>query len=456
MVRKINGSVLLLLLVIAFSCGEDDDTSSANNTPSDAKKIIINPSITHQEMVGFGAALTWYSNRLASSSSKDAIAKLLFEDLGADIIRFKNWYYPDDYPTNKGTTSMSDDISGTMFISTNEIYDLVKSHDPTIKILLSSWGPPAGLKSNGSSREGTLKSDANGFMYDAFAQYWEDVLDYTPFNPDYISIQNEPGYINAGWTTCQWSATETASLPGYDIAFDKVHEKIQGRGNPPLMIGPESPDTNSFSSFAEALKGKSNLSMFAYHPYNINGSTPSAQISQDLQDIKSYDGKPNLMTEFSDNLSWLNTASFINSTLTEANSSGYIYWKMVWAPPLSSNPDVAMISIGQSGHYAVTPYYYLIKHFARDIDAGYQRIDATSENSSLLVSAFINPSQDKITIVVVNPGSKSDMDIGLAGGGAIESITVKQSKEGSLYKTLDNVSPDKAITLKGNPSLQLS
>ena len=184
--------------------------------------------------------------------------------------------------------------------------------------------------------------------------------------------------------------------------------------------------------------------MFAYHPYNINGGTSASQISQQLLGIKSYNTRPNLMTEFSDNLSWFNTAVFINNTLTQANSSGYIYWKMVWAPPSSGEVNAAMISVAQNGSYTVTPFYYLIKHFAKYIDAGYRRIDVTSENTSLIVSGFINPSQDKITLVVVNTGALATLDLDLKGGivGSVEAI---QSKEGSLYKTLPDSGPDKPI-----------
>ena len=73
--------------------------------------------------------------------------------------------------------------------------------------------------------------------------------------------------------------------------------------------------------------------MFGYHPYDINSNTPASQIKSSLQSIANYNTKPNIMTEYSDNLSWFNTALFIHNTLVYANSSGYIYWKLVWAQP---------------------------------------------------------------------------------------------------------------------------
>lgn len=436
--------LLLLLLVVSFGCGSEDEKDPVNPNPPANKKIIVDPAITHQEMIGFGGALTWYSDRMISSSQKNDIAQLLFDDLGTDIVRFQAFYYPDNYPDYKGTTNMSYDNSAALYNTTNQIYTLMNGLDPEIRILLSSWGPPAALKSNNSERQGTLLKDGDGFMYDEFAQYWVDILDNMPFNPDYISIQNEPSYINPGWTTCQWAGTESATLPGYNTAFDKVYEQIQARPNAPMMIGPESPNTDSFSSFAEALKNKDHLGMYCYHPYNINGGSTQAQIDFSLQTIKNYNNRPNLMTEFSDNLSWFNTALFINSTLTKANSSGYIYWKMVWASPSGSDEDAAMISVNSSGNYTVTPYYHLIKHFSKDIDAGDKRVEVTSENTLLSVSGFISEDEDKLTLVVINTGNaeaKLDLEI---KNNTVNTINAVQSKTGSYYQEVD-VNVDEAL-----------
>lgn len=428
---------LLLLLVVSFGCDDDEKEPVTPNPPAN-KKIVVDPAITHQEMVGFGGALTWYSDRMISSSKKNEIAELLFNDLGTDIVRFQAFYYPNDYPNYKGTANMSYDNSAALYNTTGQIYSLMNNMDPGIKVLLSSWGPPAALKSNGSEREGHLKKNENGeFMYDEFAQYWVDILDNMQFDPDYISIQNEPTYINPGWTTSQWSGAETGTLPGYNTAFDKVYDRIKDRPYVPVMIGPESANTDSFAPFAELLKNKDYLGMYCYHPYNINSGSTQAQIDFSLQTVKSYNNKPNLMTEFSDNLSWFNTALFINNTLTKANSSGYIYWKMVWATPTGGNEDVAMISINGSGNYTVTPFYYLIKHFAKNIDAGDKRVEVTSENTSLSVSGFIDEDADELTLIIINTGNASaTLDLEIKNN-TVSEIEVVQSKEGSYYQEVD-------------------
>lgn len=438
-----------------FSCGgSDPDPEPEPPAPpvpvADSVAIVVNAADVKQEMIGFGGALTWYSPWVANNNKVDEIADLMFDDLGIDIIRFKNWYYPNNYPTDKSTTDMPDDNAKSHWDATNKLYELAKARNPNARILLSSWGPPKSLKSNNKLQEGTLKKDENGFMYDAFADYWVDVLDHVPFDPDYISIQNEPTYLNAGWTTCEWAITETSALPGYNTAFNKIYDKIKGRPHVPLMIGPESQDVPKFSSFANVLKDNANCSMYGFHPYNINAGTSQDATIASLKSVGSFTTKLNMMTEFSDNLTdWFNTGIFIHNALVHANTSGYIYWKLAWNTP-SSGEDAAMISMASStatGAYKVTPYYYLLKHFSKHVDAGYHRIGASSSNTSLYTSAFISADNKQITVVTINTGSEAAKVYFDATGKTISSVKADQSKAGSYYKALETPSPKKSISL---------
>ncbi|MBX2966362.1 MAG: hypothetical protein KF845_09470 [Cyclobacteriaceae bacterium] len=442
----------LLMCSLLFSSCKDDPEPDPGPTGPDPFTITVNPANTQQEMIGFGGALTWYSTWLTNNVNKAQIADLIFDDLGIDIIRFKTWYYPDGYPDNTSTATMSDDGSKAHWDATNELYQMAKSRNPNVKILLSSWGPPAGLKSNNSSRQGTLKKDEDGnFMYDAYADYWEHTLDHLPFNPDYLSIQNEPTYTNSGWTTSQWTINETPNFPAYSIAFDKVYDKIKDKENPPVMIGPESQDVPTFAPFASILKDKPHCGVLAYHPYNITSATSNTQVISSLQTIGNFTTKPNLMTEFSDNgFTWFNTAVFIQNTLLHANSSGYIYWKLVWAAPSAGNPDNAMVSIAgsaSSSTFTVTPFYHVIKHFSKHIDAGHKRVDASSSNANLSVSAFVNPANNKLTLIIINTGP-GQVETGLAvTGKTITNVSAYRSAQNSYYQTVEGTSPTGPLVL---------
>ncbi|MDZ7693286.1 MAG: glycoside hydrolase family 30 beta sandwich domain-containing protein [Balneolaceae bacterium] len=413
------------------------------------QKIKLNPSLTHQQMIGFGGALTWYADRISSSPKKDEISQLIFDDLGADIIRLKNWYFPEGYPENKSPDQMEVSWFVPHFNATNELYDLAKSHNSKIEVLLSSWTPPSSLKSNGELEEGTLKKNDDGeFVYDEFAQYWVDVLNHIDFQPDYLSIQNEPTYTTDQWETCAWSATETSNLPGYATALDLVHQRLETMQNPPQIIGPESQDLQSgpFDSFADVLSNKEYVAMYGYHPYNFTNSTSIEETKSYLNNIKQfYDDKPNIMTEYS-GMSWMKTAQFITNVLIEANATGYIYWELIW----DENASNAMVKVDSSGDYELTPFYYVMKHFAKHVDKGYQRIGVESENSTLFVSGFSNPEQDQLTLVVVNPHSnKNDILLEVEGhsGSGIKAFL---SQEGNFYQERSVGSADKPLSIPSN------
>jgi glucuronoarabinoxylan endo-1,4-beta-xylanase len=347
---------------------------------------------------------------------------------------------------------MEDTGLKTLFDVTNQLAGIARQYNPDIQFLVSSWSPPSALKSNNSLREGTLKKEGGAFVYEAFGEYWNDVLDHLTFNPDYISIQNEPGWVTPDWETCEWRGTETTDFPGYVNAFDAVRSKISTRANPPAMVGPEAENIgyssklggNTFAVFSDPIKNKTHLAAYAYHTYNFSATTLIAETKPDLNMIRdNYGNKQCIMTEYS-NYSWLNTAWFIIQNINEANASGYLYWLMAW----DVGNDQSMIRLRVDGSYSLSPFYYVMKHFSRNIDRGYTRIKTTINNSSVKLSAFKNPAGDKITLVVVNPVNiASDLDFPVTGK-TIKSVTAFQSVEGSFYKDLGPVAPTGYITLK--------
>jgi len=277
------------------------------------------------------------------------------------------------------------------------------------------------------------------------------MLDHMSFVPDYISIQNEPSWITPDWETCEWRPTETTDFPGYVNAFDLVYEKIRTRPNPPELIGPEAENLgvskfggNTFAAFSDPIKDKPYLAAYAYHTYNWSATTLIPETTSMLNMVRdNYGNKPCIMTEYS-NFSWLKTAQFIINNLNEANASGYLYWLMAW----DDANALSMIRITNTGSYTVTPFYYVMKHFAKNIDKGYDRIDASMSVSSLNLSAFANPAGTAITVVMINPlTTAANVDFTVKNK-PIKNISAAQSVEGSFYKDLGPIPVDDYITLK--------
>lgn len=429
----------------------DDFSILEADTSRQQLTFSIDPESTYQEMIGFGGALSWYSNRVIDSPYKTEIGNLLFNELGLDILRLKNWYYPANYPTYTGVDNMETSWFNRNLEATKILFSMAKAAYPATKVLLSSWGPPSGLKSNNSLSAGTLKKVNNEFVYTEYAQYFEDLLDNVGFAPDWLSIQNEPGYIDT-WTTCEWRPTETADFPGYDIAFDRVYHKIKDRPNAPLLLGGESENIgqaswdnslNTFRAFTNPIKNHPGVYAYAYHLYNFYNSA-TIEGDKDLLNIvrDEFPDKPNIMTEFSkSSLSWSEMASLIQNTLMQANASGYVYWNMVW----DEQSTDAMITIDGAGNYQVTEYYYLIKHFAKYINEGDVRIDVQGSNGEVKGTGFISNAGDSISLIITNNTAQEvAVELDLASGTA-SGILAYQSNINDYFQAISLANLDSII-----------
>jgi glucuronoarabinoxylan endo-1,4-beta-xylanase len=111
---------------------------------------------------------------------------------------------------------------------------------------MSSWAPPAFLKSNGQvGNGGTLLDTNGGFVYNEFAQYWYDSLQAYRSNgvsPTWISIQNEPDF-EASYDSCVLRPSEGVvngtNYASYAKALEAVYNKLTNLPAPPKLLAPE-------------------------------------------------------------------------------------------------------------------------------------------------------------------------------------------------------------------------
>jgi len=417
--------------------------------------ITLDPSVRHQTMDGIGGALTWYSRRVLTSPHRDTLEQLIFDDLGLDIIRLKNWYFPANYPDNTSPSNIPT-ADRNNFFANQSFHDMAKANGRDIKILYSSWTPPASLKSNGSLfNGGTLAKDANGnFRYDDLAQYWVDMLDNMDWTPDYLSFQNEPGWV-ATWETCEFSTWETATKAGYAQAADAIWNAIKDRPDVPKMVGSEAENMPAFFDLNRAVAERPFFAVHGYHIYDI-GSSSAIDSSTTLNRLRrvrdDFGDRPNWMTEFSlDTFDWLQTARCIHNTLVEANSSAYIHWKLVWGDD-SMSPNSSMIWINSSGsEYVVGPSYHAVKHYSKHISRGYQRFGVTGGTTSVRASGYINPAANKLTLVVLNTATSSaTISLGLGSlplASATGNRTSRATVTGNPYQSLGTVNATQDQTL---------
>ncbi len=381
----------------------------------------------HQEIEGFGAAVAWYENWLWSHQNANELYDLLFDELGLDIYRVRNTY-------NQGT-------GGTEYMSnTEDIVAAAKLRNPNLKILISSWTPPASLKSNSSLSGGgdaTLAKSGGAFRYTDFANWWADSITAWAgygVNADYISIQNEPDY-DASWDSCRFDPTESTNIAGYNLAFEAVHSEMYSRfgASMPKMLAPEATGFHGSSgynlhSYLTAIINHSNVYGYCHHLYNINaGDNPDNYISSMNSFYSSWGSKPLFQTEYEKSTDvWpdaYNLALLLHNSLTVENVSGYIYWDLVW----NNGGLVTLPSYGAST-YTINSDFYGFKHYSAFISPGWQRVDVTDDSPDIRMSSYINPYENELTVIIINTNASNAIELDLSFPGF--SIT-----SGQVYRT---------------------
>lgn len=367
----------------------------------------INAGETHQTIEGFGASIAWYSNWVTDHPNKDDLYESIFNELGLDILRLRNEYR--NNPVNF-VPDISEIVQSMYYHSDNEP-----------KVMISSWSPPAELKSNNSVNGGnnaTLKKDdtTGEYVYGDFAKYWVDALntyETIGVEADYISIQNELSY-DASWESCRFDPTENAAIAGYDRALDSVYYAFQQANLSTEILGPECHGIGyqTFQSYA-ARYNHDHLYGYAYHLYHGgDGNVNPDAFNTNLSAIaNSYSDKPIFQTEY-DYGGWFNTAWLMHDCLVHGNNSGYLYWALAW--PSSGNGLVTLENPGNPGSwttddgYILTQTYWAFRQFSKYIYAGWKRVTTNVDNTNLRISAYVNPEGDMLTVVVINVGEADE------------------------------------------------
>lgn len=377
---------IIFLIAMAMMLFIRDDVLAATAT--------VDTSQTYQTIEGFGVSLAWWVTNLYNHSEKGEMYNYIFNELGLDILRLRNIYHKGE---DDGFPIYGEIVDSFYSLSENEP-----------KILITSWSPPAALKSNNYVVGGTLDTTASGeYVYGDFAQYWVDALDSfadVGIVPDYISVQNEPSWYLSN-ESCRMEPTENDTSAGYDQALDSVYHRLQAMGSPPKILAPEvlGINYNLFQYYADQFNHDYAYG-YAYHLYhggdgNVN---PDAFNNNLIAIANNYSDKPIFQTEY-DYGDWFNTAWLMHNCLVYGNVSGYFYWSAVWGE--DGAPFIVLIG---GSHYSVEKVYWAFRQYSKAIHYGWQRVGADIDEDSLLISAYIGPEKDELSVVVINISHSND------------------------------------------------
>lgn len=399
-----NGSVNLM--VTATDTTPLQGAGGAPFTVLAPQTATVNTAQVFQTIEGLGGAAAFYEGWLTALpyNYKQEVYSNAFAGLNLSMLRFGDWYR---YQTP---------LIGFHSAATEIVSNANRLLGHPIQVYMSSWSPPAFLKSNGQvGHGGTLITNADGtFAYDRFAQYWYDSINaYRSNGVDltWISIQNEPDWV-ADYDSCIFHPTEDrvngTNYASYSKALDAVYLKLTNFPSAPRILAPEVVHVayNDLANYAATLNSG--------HFYGINYHLYGDDNNSLASSTNIFPGKPHFMTEYGVG-GLKETAMLIHNCLTLAKCSGFNYWSLVWPGtgggliqienPYASQSTWTNAPPGvttQTHGWWLTPAYWAMKHFSYYIQPGFKRVGITDTDNNINSSAYLSPDGLRLVAVLIN------------------------------------------------------
>lgn len=394
-------------------------SSSSNYNPT----ILVDTTQTYQSIDGFGFALTGGSayliNRL-STSDRDALLKELFTAdstfIGISYLRISIGASDLD-----ATVFSYDDLSGnqtdpelknfSINPDNNNLIPVLKSIvalNPKIKILGSPWSAPAWMKTNQSSKGGSLKPEYYEVYANYFVKYIQD-MKALGITIDAITPQNEPlnPYNNPSMVM---SATEQADFIKNHLgpAFKAANITTK------IIVYDHNCDVPSYPlTIMNDPEAKKHVDGSAFHLYagNISALTQvhNAHPDKNVYFTEQWVGGPG---NFPEDLKWHVKNLIIGATRNW--SKNVLEWNLASDPNYFPHTDggcttcQGALTIGTS--VIRNASYYIIAHASKFAKTGSVRI-ASHLVGNLPNVAFKTPEGRKVLIVLNESAASQTFNI---------------------------------------------
>ncbi len=425
---RVRKTILILVAIIL-----------ALSLPVSAATVAIDSTTTYQTIEGLGGAIAFYNGWISAHPYSEEIYDYAFAGLNLSMLRLGNWW--------RGTDG-EDTAAYDIVAAANE------SLGRPVPIMISSWSPPAYLKSNGEvGNGGTLIGGPDNYDYEGFADYWYDsIQDYIAngVTPTWIGIQNEPDWT-AEYDSCRFNPTEApwngASYASYALALDAVYQRLEADlPSPPKLLGPEVVGIgyNVIQDFAAAMNPDS-FHGLAYHLYHgSTDGTPDGYIPALQATTSLFPETPKFMTEYGDFFDMIECANLIHNALTEGQVSGYNHWSLIWPG------EIGLVEIEfpwdpaswtDPKGYWLNPSYWSMKHFSYYITPGFRRVQASSSDPEVLSSAYLSPDDLRLVAVFINRRTSTPVTVTLdAGSFTYDYSSVYQTAGSNHFESLGPIS----------------
>jgi len=424
---------------------------------SGAATVTINTAQTYQTIEGLGGATAFYAGWITAHPYKQEIYSNAFAGLNLSMLRLGDWYR---YQTP---------LAGFDSAATEIVSNANRILGHPVSVYMSSWSPPAFLKSNGQvGNGGTLITNSGGsFAYTNFAQYWYDSIQAyksNGVNLTWASLQNEPDFV-ATYDSCIFHPSEDTvdgtNYASYSKAMDAVYQRLSSLPSPPKLLAPE-PVHIAFNDLKNYAAGMNSTSFYgvAHHLYGDGGATGDSFLGNISSAANMFPSKPHFMTEYGDLFDMIECANLIHDCLVVEQVSGYNHWSLVWPGttggliqienPFASRSTWTNAPPGtptQPHGWWYSPSYWSMKHFSCFIQPGFKRVSATDSDSNVRSSAFLSPDGLRLVVVLINTNRavSSAMNFNFGAFGAGKTSVYQTADTNYYFRSLGSLTNAQAL-----------
>ncbi|CAN7227378.1 glycosyl hydrolase [Pseudoduganella sp. LjRoot289] len=382
--------------------------------------ITVDSGRRHQQMAGFGAALSdssaWLlKQRLAPVQRKALLAELFGPPPGialsvARLYLGGSEFARSQYSYDDLAPGLSDDGLAQFSIDPDRAYLLplltdALANNPDLELIASPGSAPGWMKTSGSLLQGTLKPEA----YEAYARYLKRYADVyleegVPIHA--ITLQNEPHAEPADTPGMRLDEAARATLIGKHLG-----PLLEDEG--PLILEWDGNRDNAkapLKVLADKDAGKY-IAGVAWHCY-------AGDVAAQAAVAEAHPGKSAYITECSGGAwapAWSDNLTHFGRTLvlgaTRGNARGILFGNL--ALDEQGGPRIGgcrgcrgVVTVGADGAVVRNVEYYALAHASRFVRPGAWRIASSASQDGLDSAAFENP-DGTLVLIAVNSGAEA-------------------------------------------------
>jgi len=386
--------------------------------PKGTALIDIDPSTRHQQIAGFGAAITdasaWLIQQRMNPAQRGALMQELFgraapNGLGLSFTRLtigasdfsRSHYSLDDMPAGQSDPQLSNFSLNPQRDTVLPTVQAALKINPQLKVMASPWSAPGWMKSSDSLVQGTLKPEA----FDAFARYlnrYVDAMKAEGVPISALTLQNEPHFEPPTYPGMRVEPAKRAAFIGGHLG------PLLARANPGTAIFDWDHNWDEPDSPAMVLadpKAAQYVSGIAWHCY-------AGDVKVQARLHAYHPDKDTWFTECSGGRwspDWARNLQYFTKTLlidtTRGWARGVLFWNLALdendGPHLGGCGDCRGVVTIDSRTGAVTRNveYYALAHASRFVRPGAYRIGSSEAVEGVSNVAFRNGDGSMVLLV---------------------------------------------------------